>query len=220
VVRNSHGGGIGRGIGLRVGVAAACLLTALMTGCSTTTDGVAICPGCGTDAEPEFPTTRPSTTAPSTPPTSASSVPTTTQRPTGGKVLSPNANGYVYIETRSGLTRCQISADTVGCESEFTDSPTIDGESANGVEVYGQHKSARARRGSPVERVEAEFIRKPSVPSAVLQAIREADLIVYAPGSLYTSIIPLLQIPPLTAAVRSNRRAVKILAANFWIQET
>ncbi len=90
---------------------------------------------------------------------------------------------------------------------------------ANGVEVYGQHKSARARRGSPVERVEAEFIRKPSVPSAVLQAIREADLIVYAPGSLYTSIIPLLQIPPLTAAVRSNRRAVKILAANFWIQE-
>ena len=135
MVRNSHGGGIGRGIGLRVGLAAACLLTALMTGCSTTTDGVAICPGCGTDAEPEFPTTRPSTTAPSTPPTSASSVPTTTQRPTGGKVLSPNANGYVYIETRSGLTRCQISADTVGCESEFTDSPTIDGESANGVEV-------------------------------------------------------------------------------------
>jgi hypothetical protein len=134
-VRISHGGGIGRGIGLRVGLATACLLTALTAGCSTTTDGVAICPGCGTDAEPAFPTPRPSTPAPSTPPTSASSVPTTTQRPTGGTVLSPNANGYVYIETRSGLTRCQISADTVGCESEFTDSPTIDGQPANGVEI-------------------------------------------------------------------------------------
>lgn len=135
-MRISHGGGIGRGIGLRVGLAAACLLTALVSGCSTTTEGVAICPGCGTDAEPAFPTTRPSTTAPSTPPTSASSVPTTTmQRPTGGTVLAPNANGYVYIETRSGLTRCQISADTVGCESEFTDSPTIDGQPANGVEI-------------------------------------------------------------------------------------
>jgi hypothetical protein len=135
-VRISHGGGIGRGIGLRVGLATACLLTALTAGCSTTTEGVAICPGCGTDAEPAFPTTRPSTTAPSTPPTSASSVPTTTmQRPTGGTVLAPNANGYVYIETRSGLTRCQISADTVGCESEFTDSPTIDGQPANGVEI-------------------------------------------------------------------------------------
>ena len=135
-MRISHGGGIGRGIGLRVGLAAACLLTALTAGCSTTTEGVAICPGCGTDAEPAFPTTRPSTTAPSTPPTSASSVPTTTmQRPTGGTVLAPNANGYVYIETRSGLTRCQISADTVGCESEFTDSPTIDGQPATGVEI-------------------------------------------------------------------------------------
>jgi len=90
---------------------------------------------------------------------------------------------------------------------------------ANGVEVYGQHKSARARRGCPVERVTAEFVRRPAVPAAVLKAVREADLIVYAPGSLYTSMIPLLQIRPLAAAVRGNRRAMKILAANFWVQE-
>ncbi|MFH1037799.1 MAG: gluconeogenesis factor YvcK family protein [PVC group bacterium] len=90
---------------------------------------------------------------------------------------------------------------------------------ANGVEVYGQRKSARARRGFPVERVTAEFIRKPAVPPAVLRAIREADLIVYAPGSLYTSMIPLLQIRPLVDAVRGNRRALKVLTANFWIQE-
>lgn len=112
-------------------------MVAALAGCSSTVDGVATCPGCGTDAEPDFPTTRPSTSAPSTPPTSASNVPspTTTQRPSGGQALAPNANGYVYIETKSGLTRCQISADTVGCESEFTDSPSIDGEQANGVEV-------------------------------------------------------------------------------------
>lgn len=90
---------------------------------------------------------------------------------------------------------------------------------SNGVEVYGQHKSARARRGCPVERITAEFIREPVVPAAVLKALREADLIVYAPGSLYTSMIPLLQIRPLAGAVRANRRALKILAANFWIQE-
>ena len=55
--------------------------------------------------------------------------------PAGAEVLAPNANGYVYIETRSGKTRCQISAGTVGCESEFSNSPVIDGERATGVEV-------------------------------------------------------------------------------------
>jgi hypothetical protein len=40
-----------------------------------------------------------------------------------------------------------------------------------------------------------------------------------APGSLYTSIIPVLQLHPLTNAIRANRKALKILAANFWVQE-
>jgi hypothetical protein len=125
--------------GARAGVAAGLLLTALLAGCSSTVDGAATCPGCGGDSEPAFPTTRPTTSTPatSTPPTTATQSPTTSspERPAGGKTLEPNANGYVYIETKSGITRCQISADTVGCESEFTDSPMIDGQRANGVEV-------------------------------------------------------------------------------------
>jgi len=55
--------------------------------------------------------------------------------PSGDGTLSPNSAGYVYIETKSGRTRCQISADNVGCESDFTDAPTVDGEQATGVEV-------------------------------------------------------------------------------------
>lgn len=43
--------------------------------------------------------------------------------------------GYVFIETKSGKTRCQLSADTVGCEAFFTNSPVIDGSPANGVEL-------------------------------------------------------------------------------------
>jgi uncharacterized cofD-like protein len=90
---------------------------------------------------------------------------------------------------------------------------------ANGVEVYGQSKSAWAHRDSPVERVVAEFTRKPTVSASVRQALADADLIVYAPGSLYTSIIPILQLEPISAAIRSNRRALKVLGANSWIQE-
>ncbi len=90
---------------------------------------------------------------------------------------------------------------------------------ANGVEVYGQSKSASARRGFPVDWLVAEFAHEPSVSAAVCRAIREADLIVYAPGSLYSSIIPILQLRPIIEAIRANARALKVLGANFWIQE-
>jgi len=90
---------------------------------------------------------------------------------------------------------------------------------ANGVAVYGQSKSASARRDTPVDRVTALFNSRPAVGSAVTRAIREADLILLAPGSLYTSIIPILQLEPITAAIRANRGALKILAANSWVQE-
>ncbi len=90
---------------------------AIAVGCTTTVNGAAVWGG-GGGFEPESP--RP-TAQPGPVP--------------GAEVLAPNTNGYVYIETKSGATRCQISADTVGCESQFTDSPVIDGEYANGVEV-------------------------------------------------------------------------------------
>lgn len=97
---------------------------------------MATCPGCGSGTEPEFPTTRPTPTT--SPPTTASSLPSptnSTKRPAGGEVLPANEAGYVYIETKSGRTRCQISADTVGCESDFGNAPIVNGQPATGVEV-------------------------------------------------------------------------------------
>lgn len=49
--------------------------------------------------------------------------------------MPPDENGYVFIETKSGQTRCQISAENVGCEAEFTNSPMRDGQHANGVSI-------------------------------------------------------------------------------------
>jgi hypothetical protein len=114
---------------VRACVAAAGLLVATLAGCSTTVDGVATCPGCGTGTEPEFPTTRPTPVPPS------QSESPTPQPPSGGETLSPNEAGYVYIETKSGKTRCQLSAESVGCEADFADAPTVGGEQATGVEV-------------------------------------------------------------------------------------
>jgi hypothetical protein len=49
-------------------------------------------------------------------------------------VLAPE-NGYVFIQTRSGKTRCQLSTAEVGCESQFVDAPSVDGLPANGVRL-------------------------------------------------------------------------------------
>ncbi|HYB39420.1 MAG TPA: hypothetical protein VEF72_29300 [Mycobacterium sp.] len=111
-----------------------CLLLAgavLVAGCSSTIDGKPVAsPGAGA-TEPSYPTRRPSPSPP-TPPAQ----PTAPSTPPAGVIpLQPDENGYVFIETKSGKTRCQIAVDSVGCEAEFTNSPIKDGEHANGVNI-------------------------------------------------------------------------------------
>lgn len=104
---------------------------ALVSGCSSPIHGKPVAnPGAGV-TEPSFPTARPSVPAPApsrpTPPSA---------NPPGGAIsLPPDQNGYVFIETKSGETRCQINAEAVGCEAQFTNPPIQDGERANGVNV-------------------------------------------------------------------------------------
>jgi len=90
---------------------------------------------------------------------------------------------------------------------------------ANGVEVHGQSKTSTARRGFPIEKVNIEFYKKPSINADAIRALRTADLIILAPGSLYTSSIPVLLVPAIADAIRENPGALKILAANFWVEE-
>jgi hypothetical protein len=107
-----------------------------VSGCSSSIEGRPVAsPGAG-PTEPTFPTPRPSTATPA--PTTTSAPPSTPASPTapaGAIPLPPDQDGYVFIETKSGLTRCQINKETVGCEAPFTNSPLQDGEHANGVSI-------------------------------------------------------------------------------------
>ncbi|KAA8962584.1 hypothetical protein [Mycobacterium sp.] len=111
------------------------LLAVLVTvaGCSSTVDGKPVAaPGAGA-GQPAY-----SETGPSVPPPVAHlphPAPTSPTTPAGAIPLPPDQNGYVFIETKSGQTRCQINAENVGCEAEFTDSPMQNGEHANGINV-------------------------------------------------------------------------------------
>ncbi|HLE51876.1 MAG TPA: gluconeogenesis factor YvcK family protein [Anaerolineales bacterium] len=67
-----------------------------------------------------------------------------------------------------------------------------------------------------VRRVWLEPNTPPAFPEAV-QAILSADLIVIGPGSLYTSILPNLLVPDISAAIRSSR-ALKMFICNVATQ--
>ena len=90
---------------------------------------------------------------------------------------------------------------------------------ANGVLVTSECKSGSARRGYPVDRVMVEFSGEPRLPADVAELLGKADIIIMAPGSLYTSIIPILQVPGLADLIRSNTTALKLLIANIWVQK-
>ncbi|NMD55625.1 MULTISPECIES: hypothetical protein [Tsukamurella] len=112
----------------------------LLAGCSATVSGNGagvtvikggVGPGIATPAPvPTGGTTTPAgpSTTPSAPPSSAAAT---------AIVLPDNGNGFTFIQTRSGRTRCQVSETSAGCQLVF-DQPrprTESGDEANGVNV-------------------------------------------------------------------------------------
>ncbi|HXY67030.1 MAG TPA: hypothetical protein VEI45_22315 [Mycobacterium sp.] len=118
-------------VGGRLLLAGLLTSAALVGGCSSLIHGKPVAnPGAGA-TEPSVPKAKPSIPSPR----SSQPAPPSANPPAGAIPLPPDQNGYVFIETKSGQTRCQIDADAVGCEAQFTDSPMQDGERANGVNV-------------------------------------------------------------------------------------
>jgi hypothetical protein len=114
----------------------------LIDGCSSIIVGRPVAaPGVG-PVEPTFPIPRPTAVppAPTSPSPGPPTAPASPTAPAGAIPLPPDQNGYVFIETKSGTTRCQINKDTVGCEAPFTNSPMEDGEHANGVSISANGK--------------------------------------------------------------------------------
>ncbi|MCH9668921.1 MAG: hypothetical protein K0U80_13825 [Actinomycetia bacterium] len=117
----------------RLALAGALSCTAVLAGCQTTVQGTPLrVPD--THNEPDFPTPRPSRPT-AAPPSTIEPTPSPTA-PTlpGAEVLEPR-NGVVFIQTKSGKTRCQLDQQEVGCEAAFTNTPDVRGSPANGVRL-------------------------------------------------------------------------------------
>lgn len=84
----------------------------------------------------------------------------------------------------------------------------VEGERVEGQDEIKHRHGIRAVAIDPPE---------PPAPEAAVAAIGEADLVVVGPGSLFTSILPVLAVPAICAAVRSAA-ATRVLVCNLTVQ--
>lgn len=89
-----------------------------------------------------------------------------------------------------------------------------DGGIINGESRIGGYSDASWNRIDHIEVIP----QKPKPAKGVLEAIEEADIIVFGPGSLYTSVIPNLLADGIPEAVKKSR-AVKIYVCNIMTQK-
>jgi uncharacterized cofD-like protein len=75
---------------------------------------------------------------------------------------------------------------------------------------FYEGESAIGGAGEPLDELALLPPHAPAFPKAV-EAIREADLVLLGPGSLYTSILPNLLIPGIRNALRETRARVVLL---------
>lgn len=95
----------------------------------------------------------------------------------------------------------------------------LEAEFENGHMIQGESSICQMKRqeGCRIRQVRLHPDRAKALPEAV-EAIRQADLIVLAPGSLYTSIIPNLLVDGIVDAIRRSR-ALKVYVCNVMTQD-
>lgn len=95
----------------------------------------------------------------------------------------------------------------------------LEAEFANGSRCLGESKIFYAKKVNDCRIKQVRLV--PEHPKALpesLEAIRDADLIVMGPGSLYTSIIPNFLVDGISEAVAASR-ALKIFVMNIMTQD-
>ena len=95
----------------------------------------------------------------------------------------------------------------------------LEAEFENGASVVGESKIFYCKKKEDCRITKVRLL--PEHPKALLEAveaIRDADMIILGPGSLYTSIIPNLLVDGIVEAIQASR-ALKVYVANVMTQE-
>ena len=100
-----------------------------------------------------------------------------------------------------------------------TSNVQLEAEFENGAKVLGESKIFYCKKREDCRIHQVRLLPEhPPALEATLEAIREADMILLGPGSLYTSIIPNLLVDGVAQAIAGSS-ALKVYIANVMTQE-
>jgi uncharacterized cofD-like protein len=140
-----------------------------------------------------------------------------------GRGLAGHSFGNLFLTALTNVTgdfpeAVRVSSQVLAIRGRIFPSTaqnvTLEAELENGKIVAGETNISKSRQRVRQVRLVPRRVRP--VPE-VLQAIREADLILVGPGSLYTSIIPNLLVEQVTETIARSRAAC-VYIANLMTQ--
>jgi uncharacterized cofD-like protein len=112
---------------------------------------------------------------------------------------------------------CNIRGDvwSSSTDNDLTLSATLnDGSSVKRQDLITKMSAHEANIGIKSVKLSTSEGKRASSNPAAIEAINGADLIVFGPGSFYTSLLPHLQVPGIADAIE-NSRCAKVLVSNI-----
>src|SRR5262245_41288919 len=120
--------------------------------------------------------------------------------------------------SRSFLRAIETSGDVLAIRGRILpatlENVALKARLADGRTVRGERRVSKS--ASPIVRVMTDPSHPPPAPG-VLAALREADLVILGPGSLFTSIVPNLLVRGV-ARTMARIRAPRVLVGNIMTQ--
>ncbi len=141
----------------------------------------------------------------------------------GGSGLEGHSFGNLFLSALTTITgslekAVQASSKVLAVQGQVLPATNIDvmlwAELEDGQKIYGESNISQSKK--LISRI-GYLPENPSALPSALESIKEADLIVLGPGSLYTSLLPNLLVPEIVdALLKSN--APKIYISNLMTQ--
>ncbi len=141
----------------------------------------------------------------------------------GGSGLEGHSFGNLFLSALTTITgslekAVQASSKVLAVQGQVLPATNIDvmlwAELEDGEKIFGESNISKSRKF--ISRIGYLPENPPALPSA-LESIKDADLIVLGPGSLYTSLLPNLLVPEIVDALLQSN-APKIYISNLMTQ--